>query len=421
MVKITGNSIKIIIYIEIVFVLVYQILVSHLGLPSSISYLCDVCNVPIIIYVLNIKNKQKLINSMGARSLLICVIALTVVITVSDLINVVRPALILAAYRNTYRFFLFFLACLLVLEKDDIEKIFSIMYKLQVVNVLLTLYQYFILHKSQDYLGGIFGMQAGCNAYTNIYLCLLLVYVLVKYVYKKGNVRELVWIIVSSLMIAALAELKVFFVEFVLIILLAIVLSRPSAKTIKILAFSAIGFVMGLNVFSKVFPEAYADLINIDQLIEYNTTVIWGYNISRWGAFRQINELFFNGSILLNLLGLGFGNCEYSVYPIFTSDFYHRYGNYHYRWFAHQTWFLEGGYLGFGLFLLFFILVFIWGTKIKSRMEGAREYALMAQLTSVVTIISLWYNASSRVEIAYILFFALAAPYIAFYHTKQKV
>lgn len=419
-VKITKNTIRKIIYIEVVFVLVYQILISHLGIPSSISYFFDACNIVVLLFVLIKKNKQKLLNSIGARNLIATIAVLSISLAIGDILNMVRLPLIVWALRNNYRFILFFVACVLVLNYEDVEKLFSIICKFQIVNVLLTLYQFFVLGKKQDYLGGIFGIQQGCNAYTNIFLCIIVVFTIAKYISKKTDLKNLVWIVVSSLLIAALAELKVFFVEFVVIVLLAVIFSKPSPKTFKIMFGSVLGMAIGLYAFAKVFPEAYLDLVNINRLIEYNTTVIWGYNISRWGAFKEINNLFFHNNILNNLFGFGFGNCEYSSFSVFTSDFYQSYGNYHYRWFAHQTWFLEGGYIGFGLFLLFFILIFMWGGRAKCWLKEEGEYILCARLFSVITIISFWYNNSTRVEIAYLLFFALAAPFVICRSKKEN-
>ena len=67
-------------------------------------------------------------------------------------------------------------------------------------------------------------------------------------------------------------------------------------------------------------------------------------------------------------------------------------------------------------------MVFIWATKNKRKLLNVGEYVLCAQLLSVIAVISLWYNNSSRYEIACILFFALAAP-IAIYReaTEQDV
>lgn len=409
--KITKNTIRKIIYIEVVFTLVYQTLISLIGAPSSISYFFDACNVVVLLFVLIKRNKQNIVSSIGAKQIMYIVICLSLSLLVGDILNVVKPTLIVWAIRNNYRFFLFFFACALVLTYKDVEKIFGIICWFQIPNVLLTIYQFIVLGKKQDYLGGIFGMQQGCNAYTNVFLCAIVAFTIAKYISKKTDLKNLVWIIVSSLSIAAVAELKVFFIEFIVVALFSILLSKPTSKTIKILFGSVAGLAVGLYTFSQVFPDAYQDLININRLVEYNTTVVWGYNISRWGAFKEINNIFFNNSLFLNLFGFGFGNCEYSSVPIFTSDFYKAYGSYHYRWFAHQTWFLETGYIGFGLFLLFFVFIFIWALKEKNRMKQANEYILGAQLLSLVAIISLWYNNSTRVEISYLLFFALATPF----------
>lgn len=389
-----------------------NVLITMFNVPSTIMYLLDITNVISMIYIVYAKKTQKILQSLKASSLLKILLILSVVLIIGDIINLVNPLLIVWAIRNNFRAFIFFFICIVILEKEDVEKIFNILCALQVPNVILSFYQYFTLGLNQDYLGGIFGIEQGCNAYTNIYLCIICIYVIVMYIYKKTRLRKVIIISVSSLIIAAAAELKIFFIEFVVIIVLAVILTRPNRKTFSIVVIAGVMLEIGLNTFKVIFPSAYKDLVDISRLVEYNTSVIWGYNISRWGAFKEINQIFFKNNIIYNLFGYGFGNCEYSSVAFFTSDFYKEYGNYHYRWFAHQHWFLEGGYLGFGLILVFFVFIFIWNTKYKKKFEQYKQFALFGQIFSIITIVSLWYNAAIKVEVSYAIMFALAASFI---------
>ena len=406
------KQIKKIIYFQIIMVMCMNAFITMFNVPGTIMYILDITNAIAIIYIIYIKKTQKILKSINAMNLLKLQLILCVVLLIGIIINAVNPLLVVWGIRNNFRFFAFFFVCIVILDKEDIERIFNIFYILQIPNVILSFYQYFMLGLEQDYLGGIFGIEQGCNAYTNIYLCVICTHAISEYVYKKTSLKKVIAISLSSLIIAAAAELKIFFIEFVLIIILAAVLTKPNRKTFSILATTVVMLGIGLNAFKSIFPSAYEDLVNVSKLVKYNTTIVWGYNISRWGAFKEINQIFFKNNIILNLLGYGFGNCEYSSFDFFTSDFYKQYGSYHYRWFAHQHWFLEGGYLGFGLISAFFVLIFAWCTKYKRWFGKYKNFVLFGQIFSIITILSLWYNAAIKVEIAYVIMFALSAPFV---------
>lgn len=404
--KITNRTLKKLIYFQVVYVLLINFGISELGFPSSALYLTDL--VTILLLLFTYKRIVPIFKNLKFNFAIYSITFLSVVLLIGALINFVPILQVMWAIRNTYRFFAFFLVCVCVLNKDDVDKMFDILYKLLIINTILSLYQFFVLHKSQDYLGGIFGTTRGCNAMTNVFFCILLIYVLCSYLDKKVSIFRVLVVCSATLSIAALAELKVFFIEFAVIVILSLLFSKQSIKIFNVVIGSTIGLFVGLNLFSKVFPTRYSTLVNMSALNDYSTKVIWGYNISRLGAFKEINELFFKNDIIKNLLGYGFGNCEYSSFAILTSEFYNINGFYHYRWFAHQMWFLEGGYLGFGLFICFFLSIFIYANKQRKKIPEHLNYIAFTQVLAIITVINLWYNQAIRIEIAYVSFFALS-------------
>lgn len=410
--KINRKMMKKLIYFQIIFVLIYQFFVNELGMPSAVSYITDLINIILLFYIVLQRKILKIFYSIRGKSVIVSISILSLILLMGIVINWVPLQLVFWAIRNTYRFILFFIACVCILDKEDVDKIFNILCKFQILNFVLSMFQFLVQGKSQDYLGGIFGTTQGCNVWTNTYFCILLTYVLCKYLNKKCKLTMVIWITISTLVISACAELKIYFIEFALIVIFSIMLSKPSIKKFQVLFLSIIGAIIGLNIFKQVFPDAYDYLVNIDKLIEYNTTVIWGYNISRWGAFNEINDIFFKNNILNNLLGYGFGNCEYSSFDFLTSDFYRQYGAYNYRWFAHQIWFLECGYLGFMAFNAFFVVLIIWGFKVKKYFKKDFEMVTFIQVIGIMTIIGLWYNCAIRIEVAYLTFFSLSATLI---------
>jgi hypothetical protein len=263
-----------------------------------------------------------------------------------------------------------------------------------------------VLGVEQDNMGGIFGTASGVNGYTNIYLCLICTFSTVMYLGKKAKLKELIWVLGSSLLIAALAELKLFFIEIVLIVLAAILLSKPSRKTVQIIFFSALGMVAALALFARLFPEHMEVFMDAARFSSYVSDEIAGYRIGRLNAFTTINKLFFKNDILANLIGFGFGNCESG------SAFYEQYEHYHYTWFTHQVTFLETGYLGIILYSAFYGLIFLHAAMAKKKNQEYFGYLTMTQIICLLSILWMLYNQSQRTESAYLVFWVYAIPVI---------
>ena len=402
--RINSNTVRRTILLHIFLVLIFHFLWSVFHLPWELIYIAD------LLACLEFAWAARLIYPVFRRTRLHQIIPYFLIFTLylllTQLCNGVSPLVAAVAYRKIFRFYLFYFACAALLTGDNIHKLMNLLLKLQIVNFPLTIYQYFVMKIDQDYLGGIFGIKTGANVYTNVFLCIICTYMIVNYLAKRAKLLPMLLTLGSSLLIAVLAELKVFFIELVMIVVLAILFSKPSKRTVKVLAFSAVGSVAALALFSRLFPEHMAILMDKALFTQYTTSVVTGYNIGRLNAFSQINEIFFKEDVLRNLFGFGFGNCEVN------SAFYALYGEYNYIWFTHQITFLETGYVGVALYALFFVLVFFhaMGSK-KVNPENATYYTLV-QIICILCGVWFVYNQSFRIEVAYLIFFVLAIPVI---------
>ena len=168
------------------------------------------------------------------------------------------------------------------------------------------------------------------------------------------------FIIISSFIIASIAEEKMTYLFFGVIFIVSILISKFSFRKLLAITVGVIGLIFGLILIKYYYPDMYAILASPKKIIEYSqSTYDDGYRLPRIGAFKKISNIFFDNNTLKLLFGLGFGNCETSNFSIFQSDFYKSYGQYNYRWFTHQWIFMEEGYIGFGAFLLIFITILI--------------------------------------------------------------
>ncbi|PEQ95220.1 hypothetical protein CN481_05035 [Bacillus sp. AFS006103] len=416
-VRFDSIKVKSLIYFVIIYNLIIPFFVNDFSFPSATMYLADFIN--IILCLFSVGKFFRLFNKIGFGLVLISILLYLGSLVIGIILNSVSPLLILWAMRNTFRFFVFFIACICFLEASDINKIFNLLYKLQIINFILSLYQHFYLGLYQDRLGGIFGTQVGSNQYSNIFFCIILIHSVVSYLHKKATFTHMAFVILSTVILAVFAELKFYYIEMVIIIFLSLLFCRPNRKTFTLVLLSIFAVILGLNILKNVAPLSYSVLTNYTNLMSYaDISGIGGYNLSRINAFQQINHMFFNNNILLNLFGFGFGNAEMSsVSPLLTSDFYQQYGYLNYRWFAQQMQFIQTGYVGVALFLFFFISILICSLKIRKQMTGNKEYIAYIGVLVPILIINNWYNNAISTDVAYLTFFSLSV--VAVIYKKQ--
>lgn len=410
--KINRKSAKKIIEFQIIYVLFMNMFISWLHFPQILTYFTDLINIPLFIFYV-LFNPTPLKKSK-AEVVIVSMLLLFVSIIGGLVFNMVNPLLVIWGARNVFRGFFFFLACIAYLEYDDIVKLLNLMVTLQIPNTVIVLIQFWQGYQG-DYLGGIFGVAQGCNGYLNIYLSIIMTYMTVEYVYKKQPFYKLAFVAGSSMLIAALTELKIYYAEFILIIILAVLLGKVTYKHIFIIVVSIASFVIGLNVMEKLFPLQFSFMMNFDKIMEYATMQGGGYNISRLGAFKQISELFFENDLIKKLFGLGFGSCEMSSFDFLTSTFYKMNWRYNYRWFAHMMFFLETGYVGFSLFVGFFLSVFLYVCINRKKYKSNQDVLILGIFTQVFTmlmILNLWYNQAIRTEAQYLIYFSLAGFFV---------
>lgn len=400
--KLNSNSIRKLIFVHLLAVMIFVFLWSVFGLPWELIYIFDalVC----LEFAWIARSLQSVLRRTKSVHILVYLAVFVLYLILTQISNFVMPWLAFQAFRKTFRFYLFFFVCAVMLTDKWIDKIMKMMLIMQIPNLLISLYQYFIQGLNQDNLGGIFGIEKGVNAYSNVFLCLICTYIIVRYLDKQIKLLPMLMTIASSLLIAVLAELKVFFIEIVVLTLLAVLFSHPSARTVKTIGFSLAGFAAALALLGIVFPEHMAILLSFALLAQYTTGAIHGYNISRLNAFPEINKIFFKGNVFRNLFGYGFGNCDSG------SAFYEKFQDYHYTWFSHQLMFLETGYVGIIFSVVFFIIVFAYATKSKKRNPQNEVYYTFTQITSILCVIWMVYNQTLHCEAAYLVFFVLAIP-----------
>lgn len=410
----TINGRKMVFFI-LYFTIIMETLIAEFKFPQSIRYLNDIA----IFFILLLMNVKffKTFNESNNTIIVFGIGLFFITSTISALFNFVPVRLFIWALRNSFRGIILLFAATVYLNENDLSKIFDTLLKLQIINLLLALYQFFILNHKMDDIGGIFGY--GNGAGVNIFNALLIAYYLNKYLYEKKGFLKLFFVIVSSIIIAAVAEEKMTYIMFGIIFLISVLFSKFSFKKLIAVLIGILGMVIGLFILKYYYPDMYEIMTDFDLLIKYSqTTYEEGYRIPRLGAFKFISNNFFD-STFNEIFGLGFGNGETSNIAIFQSDFYNRYGSYNYRWFTHQWIFLESGYLGILSFILMFGTILIsLIKKIRKATINQKIYLITSICMGICCIITIWYNATLKVDMEYLAYFSVAIGLVA---TNKKI
>ena len=396
----------------VLFILFYSIVmevcITYLHLPGAIRYFNDMM---LIACLWGVQGRFfSILRIQHAMPLWYATCALFLFDIFTSVINLVSPLLVLWAFRNTFRGVLYLLCVITVLRADDIPKLMNILLWLQVPNFALATYEYLVTSGGNpDYVHGLFANGAG----TNTFGALLLSYYLNAYLNKKASFSSLGFVMISTIMIAAMAEEKTFFSYFIVIVVVSVLVSRWSRKTVIFVAVAlgASSFVIGL--INRVRPSLLS-FLNADTSMAYLTST-WAdsYGIPRVGAFSFINSRFFHHDFIMSMFGFGFGSAEHSQFSFMDSDFYRKYGDLMYRSFTHQWTFLETGYIGFALLLSMFIVALFCLMRRRWKPKDCDQVLnLTAICMCLVCIISMWSNATLKLDASYIPYFGVAIGFL---------
>ncbi len=382
--------------------------IDILRIPSFIKYTIDIAWVMGIVLLFM---RRKIVFDKNLLPFLVFIAGFFLYVFIGYVLNYQSVFYFLWGFRNNFRFYFAFIIFCMLFTEEHAEFGLKIMDILFWVNVVVSLFQFFVLGLEQDFLGGIFGTEKGCNAYSLVFFTIVLSKSLLLFMEKKESAFKCFFKCGLILVISALAELKFFFVAFVIVLFLSTMLTSFSWRKFFVIFLSALLLVFASSILSQLFGSdgdiSFENLINLITAKNYATE----NDLSRFGAVPTISK-----SIMKNpmerLFGLGLGNCDTSTFAICNTPFYQIYSFLHYNWFSSAFLFLETGFVGLVSYLLFFVMCLAFSHK-QSKREGANKlFCHMAMIMSVICITLTFYNASLRVEVAYMIYFILALPLI---------
>jgi len=342
----------------------------------------------------------------------IAIVAFFVYTIAVYIFNFQSPLFYLWGLRNNFRFYIAFIAFAVFLTNDDIETCFRFLDIMFWINAAVVVIQFFVLGYEQDYLGGIFGVDRGCNAYSIIFFSIVVGKSILCFMDGKENVVNCILKSGASLIIAAMAEIKFYFLIFVLILAMSMFFTKLSWRKFAILIVMAVLILFAGSALTIIFDES--DRLTFEHIVELMTATNYSSaeDLGRFTAVPTISKTIFT-DWWGRLFGMGLGNCDTSSFAIFNTPFYQTYEYLHYNWFSSAFLFLETGYVGLTAYFSFFVFCFFNSLRLMRKNMSDRLHCQIAMIIAIICIALTVYNSSLRTEAGYMAFFALALPLIS--------
>ena len=388
----------------------FFLLMECMYFPSLVKYVIDIGWLLLMFYLLRVKRKLPNAQAVGLLRISGAFFALSFV---GFLFHYISGWYYLWGIRNNIRFFVFFFACICFIKEHSVEKYLKFFEQLFWINVPAILFQYFVLGKDQDHLGGIFGTERGCNGYTNIFLLIIVTYTILRYMHAEEKLFPCLLKCAVAMIIAALSELKMFYIEMVAVIALAMIVTKFSFRKVLITLAIVVGILAGIRLLIYVFPM-YDDWFSLEKIWKSaasNTGYTSSNDINRITAVSFALKRFLPTN-MDKLFGLGMGNCDYASFDFLITPFYRQYGRLNYTWFSSAFLVLETGLVGLVIYCWFFVALFFAAGKRNQERQAPVVYCKMAQILSLMCLVLVVYNSSLRTEAAFMMYFILALPFL---------
>jgi len=416
-IKIQNDKMYILITFAILFSNIYKALVTFLRLPSAISYILDIVWVAFLFIIIRVILKDNI--DKDAKWIVGLITLFWIETLMSWGMNLYSPLLYMWGFRNLFRFYIFLIACVFFFQARNIYSIYKMLYILLIVNAVFCTIEYFALHYTLDTVSGLFTSGAGVrggNASLNVLMCIVSTISLSLYFEKKKNIIHAAIPIVLSLYMAAIAEIKAFYIEFAIILITCSLFTRFSFKKLYGVGIAVIAMIIAVRYYYILFPD-FENIFTVSNLLIYIGIDGSGYGpatiLNRTTAAPYMMENFMT-TIPTKLFGIGLGNADYSTAStLLTSKFYLEYGYLYYTWWLLPMLLIENGIIGVLLYALILIYIFIKTTKMKKYAKEERAFFTAVQTLAILGMMFIVYNQCLRLDTAgYAFYFWMSVPFI---------
>lgn len=386
-----------------------------------IYYLTDVFNIVLFIGLLRKRIRNKHNNSYLRLFYFVFFLYIALAI-IGAIVNFSNIALHLWSFRSYFTTILFFIECVSFEHSDKIDFLDKLIW----INFIVCIIEVALGYR-QDWVGGIYGVSRGeVNGPLNILLIIIFSRSIVQYLNKEITTWRILILGASSLIIATFAELKIFYVEIVIIFLIASLVTKFSLKKLALIIFGAIGILIAIRVTLSIFPDMNRNMFNPSFMWNYLTNP-GGYvgqfahnagDVNRLSFWDKCVALFHNKFELL--FGFGIGNCDYIELLGLKSDIYMRYEAMHYYMFPLPMILLQQGIIGMVLYIMLLVSLFVAVLKkYRSKDFVSKSQIQMTLILCMMMFIITIYDSSLLGKGGYLFFYILSLPFINL-ATKKK-
>lgn len=380
---------------------------DFLNVPGFVKYLVDAAYVIAVLFWF--AQKRNILSKKIMPFFLYTIIFFLYTMIV-HLFNFQSPFYFLWGFRNNFRFFISFLLFATFFDEEDLIFCLRITDVLFWINAAVSIFQFVILKYEQDFLGGIFGTEKGGNAFTLIFFSIVISKSILLFMSKKESAVLCFSKCGMSLVVAAMAELKIFFIIFPLILVISAFITSFSFRKLMLMLVSTVMVIFASMLLTTIFKDE--GMLSVDRLVEMITASNYA-TTEDLGRFTAIPTI--SNNILTKpwekVFGLGLGNCDTSAFAICNTPFYQSHSYLHYEWFSSAIMFLENGYIGLVTYIGFFVLCFLLARKHTKNKTSNELFGRISMLISIICVIMVFYNSALRTEAAYMAYFALALPF----------
>ncbi len=383
-------------------------LTEFIGLPGFVKYFVDAAYVVAFMFVFfrRITLLSRKVMPFVAFFLAFLLYTFTVYI-----FNFQSPFYYLWGLRNNFRFYIVFLLYTVFFDETEIKKCFKFIDYIFWINIFLSVFQFIVLGYEQDYLGGIFGVEKGCNAFTFIFFSIVISKSILSFMNK--NEKPLVCLAKcgASLVVAAMAELKFYFILFVFILAFSALITRFSFRKFFFMLVFTVMLIFASLLLATIFKDD--GMLSFDGIIEMVTASNYATaeDLGRFTAIPTISNNILTKP-LEKIFGLGLGNCDTSAFEICNTPFYKSHSYLHYDWFSSAMLFLETGYVGLITYIGFYVLCFVYARKHMKNGSSNELYCQISMIMSLICIIMVFYNSALKTEAAYLSVFSIVLPFL---------
>ncbi len=351
----------------------------------------------------------------------IWVIAFLMIGSIGALVFKADILMYLWGIRTYFRMFLLLFDIVLILEREDVDRIYNAIDYVVAIHFILTLIQFFGFGIRWDYLNGIFGTAVGDSSSLHAFLLIDSCLVFYRFFCKSIGTKELVFHFVWMAMNAAMSEIRSWFYEIIALAVIYLIFSFEFKRVAKIFPVLLAVYLSLIVIMSFLYPytSGFLGVSGFHNIISESHKPDGSSGI---GRKQQITAMtgpileYANGKvegagIIPLITGLGLGTADYATIPFLNSFFFNTYENTGYSSFLLSFLYIETGIIGLVVFNAMWVYLLWIGFK---DMKQREPRVLLLILCSFAMSVTAFYNQTLRTNYGYIMWVFLGTVVIIY-------